>query len=227
MLMLSVYTFVFSQIFKSNWKGMQIDSNNPIEFASLLFVGIFVFNFFAECLSRAPNLVIEKSNYVKKLIFPIEVVSPICVGAALVNMVISLILLLTIRLSLGNHTPISIIILPVIWLPFVLLSMAIVWLISAISVFVKDTSQFTAVITTIMMFLSPVFFPMSTVPQKWQGLLRLNPLAIVIETTRKVVLYGEWPDISTWLIYLFLTFIFCTFSLSIFVRLKPAFADVL
>ena len=132
--MLSVYTFVFSQVFKSRW-GM-IEEANSLVFAVNLFAGLIVFNLFSECVGRAPGLVVGNPNYVKKVVFPLEVLGSIAVGTASFHAITSLIILLIFELIAFHHLPITLLWLPIVWLPLILGSLACTWL-AAISVFTR------------------------------------------------------------------------------------------
>jgi len=104
--MLAVYTFVFSQVFKSRWGGLE--ELGPLGFAVNLFAGLIVFNLFSECASRAPNLIVNNPNYVKKVVFPLEVLGSVAVGNAGFHALTSLAVLLVFELMLFKHIPATI-----------------------------------------------------------------------------------------------------------------------
>lgn len=225
LVMLAIYTFVFSQVFKARWGGG--DDASPLAFAVNLFAGLIVFTLFSECLSRAPGLVLANPNYVKKVVFPLEILGCVAVGSAIFHALTSLAILIVFQLVAFKELPLSIIWLPLVWLPLFLSCMACTWLLSALGVFLKDTSQAIGVVLNMLMFLSPVFFPITALPKHWQPLLNINPIAQVIEQTRRVTVQGVGPSPG----YLFIGFIIalaiCEFSFRIFQRSKRAFADVI
>lgn len=223
--MLGVYTFIFSQVFKARW-GTTEDSG-PIGFAVNLFAGLIVFNFFAECVNRAPGIVLANPNYVKKVIFPLEVLAGVTVGSALFNAITSLVVLAVFELIGQRFIPVTSLWLPLVWLPLVLACLGMTWILGALGVFLRDVGQIIAVLVSMLMFLSPIFFPLSALPLRWQPLLALNPLAPIIEQTRSVLVSGQPPSINYLLTGTICTLIFCELGFRSFQKSKRAFADVL
>ena len=223
--MLAVYTFVFSQVFKARWGGLE--QAGPLGFAVNLFAGLIVFNLFSECASRAPGLVIANPNYVKKVVFPLEILGCVAVGNASFHALTSLLILLVFELIAFQHLPLTLLWLPLIWLPLVLGSLACTWFLSAAGVFLRDIGQLIGVGLNMLMFLSPIFFPLSALPSKWQPLLQLNPLALVIEQTRRAAVQGVNPGIEYIVLGTIVTLAACELSFRAFQKSKSAFADVL
>ena len=223
--MLAVYTFVFSQVFKSRWGGLE--NAGPLVFAVNLLAGLIVFNFFSECISRAPTLIVNNPNYVKKVIFPLEVLGSAAVGSAGFHALTSLLILVTFELFALHQLPITILWLPLVWLPLALGTLACTWILSAAGVFLRDIGQLIGVLLNMLMFLSPIFFPVSALPPKWQPLLALNPLAQVIEQTRRTAVQGIQPDFAYIILGSLLGLVVCELFFRVFVKSKRAFADVL
>jgi len=223
--MLAVYTLVFSQVFKARWGDLE--QAGPLAFAVNLFAGLIVFNLFSECVSRAPGLVVANPNYVKKVIFPLDVLGSVAVGSAGFHAVTSLIILIVFELIAFRQLPITMLWLPLVWLPLLLGSLACTWFLSAAGVFLRDIGQLVGVGLNMLMFLSPVFFPLSALPAGWQPILALNPLAHVIEQTRRVALQGQSPQAYYLIIGTLLAGIACEASFRAFQKSKGAFADVI
>jgi lipopolysaccharide transport system permease protein len=223
--MLAVYTFVFSQVFKARWGGLE--QAGPLGFAVNLFAGLIVFNLFSECVNRAPGLVVANPNYVKKVIFPLEVLGAVAVGNALFNAVTSLMVLAVFELIGFQRIPPQALWLPLTWLPLILGCLALTWLLGALGVFLRDLGQIISVAVSMMMFLSPIFFPLSALPSRWQPLLALNPLAGVIEQTRLVLVAGKHPDPGYLVGATMLSLVVCELCFRGFEKAKRAFADVL
>jgi lipopolysaccharide transport system permease protein len=223
--MLAVYTFVFSQVFKARWGGLE--QAGPLGFAVNLFAGLIVFNLFSECVSRAPGLVVANPNYVKKVVFPLEVLGSVAVGSAGFHALTSLMILLVFELISFNQLPLTLLWLPLVWMPLILGTLACTWLLCAAGVFLRDISQLIGVGLNMLMFLSPIFFPLSALPAKWQPILNLNPLALVIEQTRRVSVQGLNPDWPYLALGISIAFVACEISFRGFQRSKGAFADVL
>jgi lipopolysaccharide transport system permease protein len=223
--MLAVYTFVFSQVFKARWGGLE--QAGPLGFAVNLFAGLIVFTLFSECVSRAPGLVVSNPNYVKKVVFPLEILGCVAVGNAGFHALTSLLILLGFELIAFQHLPLTLLWLPLIWLPLILGSLACTWFLSAAGVFLRDIGQLIGVGLNMLMFLSPIFFPLSALPAKWQPLLQLNPLAQVIEQTRLVAVQAVNPDWRYVFLGTLVTLAACELSFRAFQKSKRAFADVL
>ena len=223
--MLGVYTFIFSQVFKARWGDLE--QAGPLGFAINLFAGLIVFNIFSECAIRAPSLIVNNPNYVKKVVFPLEISSCVSVGSACFHAFTSLSILLAFELIAFQFIPTTILWLPLVWLPLILGCLACSWILSAAGVFLRDVSQVIAVGINMLMFLSPIFFPLSALPERWQPLLRANPLAQVIEQTRKVAVQGVNPDFGYLIAGTLMTLLSCELCFRIFGKSKGAFADVL
>lgn len=223
-LMLSVYTFVFSVVFKARWHG---GGDSKAEFALVLFSGLLVFNLFAECLNRAPSLIISNANYVKKVIFPLEILPFVSLGAALFHATVGFIIWLIFYTFLITHPPASILLAPIMLLPILLISLGAGWLLASLGVFFRDVSQITGIFTTALLFMSPVFYPVTSLPEEYQKILYYNPMTLSIELIRNTMIEGITPNWSTFLEYLLGSFIFSALSFAWFQKTRKGFADVL
>lgn len=222
--MLAVFTFVFSVIFKAQWGG---GSGSKFEFALVLFTGLIVFNLFAECVNRAPGLILTNSNYVKKVVFPLEILPWVVLGTAMFHALVSIaVWLIAYCLMFGLPHP-TILLLPLVFLPLTLLVMGICWWLASIGVYLRDVSQFVGILTTVLMFLSPVFYPASALPEKYRSLLFLNPIMPAIEQTRNVLFWGKFPDVTLFGVYLFATTCIAWLGFAWFQKTRKGFADVL
>lgn len=161
LLMLVVYTFVFSEIFKARWGG---GGDSKTEFALVLFAGLIVFNLFAECANRAPGLILSNPNYVKKIVFPLEILPFVGLLAALYHALISLIVWLVAYVVLYGVPHITVLYLPLVIGPFCLFIMGFTWLLASLGVYLRDVSQFIGVLTSVLMFISPIFYPATVLP---------------------------------------------------------------
>lgn len=224
LLMLSIYTLVFGYVFHARW-GSEV--NSTADFAIVLFAGMIVFGIFAEAVTRAPGLLIAHTSYVKKVVFPLECLPWVPLGAALFHAAASLLVLLVANAIVRASLPWTIALLPLVLVPLVLLSIGLAWLLASLGVYVRDVGQAVGVLTTVVLFLSPVFYPGTALPEPLRSLLLVNPLAIVIEQTRAVLIGGappSWPALA-WC-YLITLPIACL-GLLWFDRTRAGFADVL
>ena len=224
-LMLLVYTFVFSVVFKARWNVGGNESKT--DFAIILFAGMIVFNLFAEIFNRAPSLITSNANYVKKVVFPLEILPWVALGSALFHTAISLFVLLFVQFILHLSLPWTGIFFPLALLPLIFASMGIAWFLSAFGVFVRDVGQITGIFTTILMFMSAVFYPVSALPEKYQSLLRLNPLVLIITESRKALVLGELPDWISMVIALLVSLAIAFAGFWWFQKVRKGFADVI
>lgn len=224
LLMLAVYTFVFSEIFKARWGG---GSGSKTEFALVLFAGLLVFNLFAECINRAPGLILSNPNYVKKVVFPLEILPVVTLIAALYHALISLAVWMLAYLLLYGVPPVTALYLPLVIGPFCLFIMGVSWLLASLGVYLRDVSQFISVLTSVMMFLSPIFYPATILPDEYRNLFYLNPLTPVIEETRAVLFWGNPPDFTMLGVYWLATAVIAWLGFAWFQKTRKGFADVL
>ena len=222
--MLAVYTFVFSVVFKARWSG---GSESKTEFALILFAGLIVFNLFAECFNRAPGLILSNVSYVKKVVFPLEILPWVALGSALFHALISLGVWLIAYLIFFGIPHITVLLLPLVILPLLLLIMGLTWGLASLGVYLRDVSQFIGVTTTVLMFLSPIFYPASALPEKYRYLLLLNPLTPAIEQAREVLFWGKVPNMTILSVYLLSAVLVAWFGFAWFQKTRKGFADVL
>ena len=224
-IMLAVYTFVFSMVFRARWGvGSQ---ESKADFAIILFVGMIVHGLFAECVNRAPGLILSNVNYVKKVVFPLEILTWVAMGSALFHAMISLAVLLLAQLIVNFSLPWTAVLFPLVILPLLLATMGVAWVLSAIGVFVRDIGQTTGIITTVLLFVSPVFYPVSALPKEYQHWLLLNPLTFVIEEARNVLIWGKIPDWAGWGISFLASLAIACAGFWWFQKTRKGFADVL
>ena len=224
-LMLVVYTFVFSVVFKARWNTGGDESR--LDFAIALFVGMIVHALFAECINRAPGLIISNVNYVKKVVFPLEILPWVAMGSALFHTLISILVLLAAILIIHLSITWTVVLFPLIVLPLVIATMGVAWFLAATGVFIRDIGQVTGIITTVMLFLAPVFYPVSALPEKYQSIIHVNPLTFIIEESRQVLIFGQLPDWTGLSIYSLVSLTVAWMGFWWFQRTRKGFADVL
>jgi lipopolysaccharide transport system permease protein len=222
--MLLVYTFVFSVVFNARWSG---GSESKTEFALILFAGLIVFNLFAECFNRAPGLILANVNYVKKVVFPLEILPWVALGSALFHAMISLGVWLLAYLILFGVPHITVLLLPMVILPLLMLIMGLTWGLASLGVYLRDVSQFIGISTTVLMFLSPIFYPITALPEKYRDLLSMNPLAPAIGQARDVLFWGKVPNLTLLFVYLLVAALVAWLGFAWFQKTRRGFADVL
>jgi len=225
LLMLGLYVFVFGYIFKGSF-GV-LPNETRVDFALGVFVGLSLFQFLAEVIAISPNLVVAQPNFVKKVVFPLEILPSASIIAAAFHLLVSISLaLLGIALFAGGLT-VGVLWLPVILLPVILLALGVAWILAALGVFLRDLNQLTSFLNLALMYSSAIFYPTHKIPAAAWQILRFNPLLLAIEQSRNALLWNLPVNLQH-LAYLYLVgFGTCYLGQLVFRRLKPAFADVL
>lgn len=222
--MLTVYTIVFSVVFKARWGG---GGDSKVEFALVLFAGLIIFSLFAECINRAPSLVLSNVNFVKKVIYPLEILPAVVLLSAIFHSMISLAVWLLAYILFFGPPPITIIIFPLIVMPFLMFLMGLSWGLASLGVYLRDVAQLTGMATSVLLFLSPIFYPVTALPDDYQVFLYLNPLTPVIEMAREVLYWGQSPDWKILGGYWIATFVVAWAGFAWFQKTRKGFADVL
>lgn len=224
LIFLGVYTFVFGTIFKRTWHG---DDTSSKDFPLILFAGLLVFNLFADCISKAPNSIAGKPSYVKKMVFPLEVLSIANLGAALFQCFVTVLVWVVACIILKGLPPTSIILVPVMLVPLLFFVLGLSWFLASLGVFIRDLAHIISVFITVNLFISSVFFPISSVPERYRDILLLSPLTSGIDFFRQVAFFGTTPNPSSYGLQLGLGLATMGLGYFWFQRTRRGFADVL
>ncbi len=225
LLMLCVYTFVFSVVFNARW-GMRTEETR-IAFALALFMGIVTFNLFAEMLNASPTIILRRVNLVKKIVFPLDVLPLVQFLSVLVNSLFSLAVLVAGVLLVYGSIPWTAVFLPLVWLPMMMLSLGCGYFMASLGVFVRDCSAVVRVLSMMLFFLSPIFYPISAVPPDFQIFIKLNPVAIFVENARRVFIWGMTPEWNWFIGGAVFSFFAMAAGYGWFMKSKKAFVDVI
>ncbi|WP_432723592.1 ABC transporter permease [Jeongeupia wiesaeckerbachi] len=223
-LMLTIYTFVFSVVFKARWAG---GAGSKTEFALALFCGLIVFGLFSECVARAPGLITGNVNYVKKVIFPLEVFPLVSLGASTFHFFVSLLVWLIFYIIFFGVPLVSFLLLPIVVLPLIFFTLGGSWILASLGVYLRDVSQIIGVIITVLMYLSPVFYPVSAIPERFHFYMHLNPLTFAIEQSRSIMIFGGGIDWLKWACQMGSALMFAWGGFAWFQKTRQGFADVL
>ena len=231
LLMISVYTFVFGTVFHGRW-GAQTDSQSHLEFALTLFCGLALFNVFGECLGRASGMIVAHPNYVKKVVFPLEILPVAMFGAALIHALISFSILIVAVALVMNTLSWNALLFPLVLVPLACLSLGTGWLLSALGVFLRDIGYAMSIVAQILIFMTPVFYPIDGLQQPFfRRMISLNPLSAIVENGRCLLLWGNRADKPCdwqWLLGVTIfSLVFMQIGYMFFMKSKKAFADVL
>ena len=224
LVMLTIYTFVFSLVFQARWGALP---NERGEFALFLFSGLTIYAIFSESVNEAPQSIVSSEAFVKQLVFPTEILAWVSVVAALFKFTVSSgLLIIFYRWTQGN-LPVTALLLPAVILPVIFLTLGVTWIFSSLGVFLRDCGQLVGLGTTALLFLSPIFYPASIVPERYRDLFFANPLAGVLEMSKLSLFEGGIPDPAEWLILFGVSWVVAWAGHSWFVGTKSSFADVL
>ena len=224
LLMLAVYTVVFSTVFQAKWG---VGSDSKTEFALVLFVGMIVHGIFAECLNNSPSLMLRHVSYVKKVVFPLDILPWVVMGSTLFHAFISILVWMLFYLAVNQVMQWTLVFLPLVLIPLILFSIGVSWMLASLGVYLRDIGQMTGVLTTMLLFLSPIFYPASRLPEPYQTIIYLNPLTFVIEQARDVMMWGNLPDMAGIALAFFASFMFAWAGFAWFQKTRKGFADVL
>lgn len=226
LVMLTIYTFVFSVIFQVRW-NQPGPEGGQVSFAVVLFAGLIVHGLLAECLNRAPTLVISNANYVRKVVFPLDSLSYVLLISSLFHTVISFVVLIVVHLVMLGVPPVTTFLVPIVLLPLIPLFLGLGWALAALGVFLRDIGEITAIMTTVLLFLSPIFFPTEQFPEDLRFLLYYNPLTLIIEAVRDVAVFGKQPAWAALGIYTVVALLFAQAGHWLFLKSRRGFSDVL
>jgi len=228
LLLLAVYTFVFGTVFRARWADAATTSEPSTgEFAIILFAGLIVFQLFAEVINRAPTLILSNVNYVKKVVFPLEILPVVALGAALFHAGVSFLVLFGFMLVVKGAIPLTAVLLPVVLAPFCLTILGLSWFLAALGVYYRDIKQVLGTLVTALLFLSPIFYPLSALPDWVRTWIALNPVALPVVETRAVLILGRMPDPLGLAIYAAVGLIMAGLGYTWFQKTRKGFADVL
>lgn len=223
LLVLSLYTVVFGIFMKAQFPGV----TNPLMYALIIYVALIIYNFFSECVNRSPTIILGNVNYVKKIIFPLEIYPWIIIGSALFHALINTCILALFCLVLLGKVHVTIFLLPFLLIPLILVTLGISWFLSSAGVFLRDIAQLLNFFMLVTMYLSPVFYSITNLPIAYQKILMVNPLTYMIEQARNMVIFGNIPGWQGFIIYLFISIATAWLGFFWFQNTKDSFADVL
>lgn len=225
LLMLAVYTFVFSYVFNARWGGATESSRT--EFAIILFAGLMAHGFLSECISRAPMLIMANASYVKKVVFPLEILTWSAVGSSLFHMAVTLCVLLLAQGLLLERVPMTLVYFPLVIFPLVLIGTGVTWFFAALGVYYRDVGQVTGLLSTVLLFMSPALYPVTALPEEMRKIIYLNPLTFMIDQSRNVLIWGLQPDWPGLLKYFTISLVIAYLGYYWFQLVRRGFADVI
>ena len=224
LLAVAIYSFVFGTIFSARWAEQ---GREPTSFTMALFLGLLFFNIFSECISRAPLLMISNANYVKKIVFPLEILPLVTLGAAFFNVLIGIVVFFIAAALMKVPVYLASLFLPIIVFPFAFMVLGIMWFLASLGTYLRDIGHAVGLAVMLAMFLSPLFYPSEVLPAELRPVMAFNPLTFPMETARNAVLFGVIPDPVHSAAYAAIALAVMAMGYSWFMATRRGFADVL
>lgn len=225
LLQILVFTLVFYEFMQMRWPSPG-GSSNALDYGLNVFAGLAAFNFFAEVLARSPGAILAHPNLVTKVRFPVLVLPAVMVGAAAIHLVTGGIL---ISLAMAGFREFSVtaVLLPLFFLPMLLYGLGIAWFLAGLGVYLRDIGQVVPPLTSLLMFLTPIFYPASVIPESLRFLLDLSPISWSVEVFRELVIVGKIPSLQLFGTHLIVALAMAVLARFVFSRLRKGFPDVL
>jgi lipopolysaccharide transport system permease protein len=223
LLMLAVYTVFFTEMMPGRWPG----TGDRVQFAMVLFVGLLLHGFLAESINRAPSLVTGQPNFVKKIVFPLDILPVVAIGTAIFHMAVGLAIWLAFYVVLIGTPPATALLFPVVFAPLVLMTLGACWFLAAIGVYLRDVAHIVPVVSAVLLFASPVFYPADAVKAPYSAIVHASPLTIPIEQARNVLFEGRMPRWDEWALYSAIALVVAWLGAAWFRATRKGFADVL
>ncbi|MBM4109193.1 MAG: ABC transporter permease [Phycisphaerae bacterium] len=224
--LLAIFTYVFAVVFKARWPGMA-EGASKVDFALAIFCGLVAFGLFSEPVGRSPSLIVSSSSYVKRIVFPLEILPVVAVCTALVIFLANLGVLVAATLVFRGGIPWTAAALPIIVAPVAVMALGVSWFLASLGVYLRDVGHAVALLLQMLFFLTPVFYPLAAVPEPFRTVVALNPITVAVESSRAVLLMGEWPDWGMLGLAAGVSVVIAQLGYAWFMSTKRGFADVL
>ncbi|MDQ7785796.1 MAG: ABC transporter permease [Desulfomonilaceae bacterium] len=222
---LAVYFFVFSIVLGARFAS--IEGAGRADFALILFGGIVVYNIFAVSASKAPLAIAEQLSFVKKVVFPLELLPVAALGASLLNAALGLLMLIPALVIFSPKISSTLYLFPLVLVTMTVFSLGVSWFLGSLGVFAKDLGQAMTILLQLLFFATPVIYPLSAVPESLQLPMRLNPLTTILENTRRTLVMGEGLEWGWWALITLFSLLFMQFGYVWFMKTRRYFADVM
>jgi lipopolysaccharide transport system permease protein len=222
LLMLGVYTFVYSYVLQVRVGGM-----DRMDFVIWLYAGLTVFFFFSDVAITAPATIRSVPNYVKKVIFPLEILVSSRIVVAFFSFTINFCLLIILFWLKHHAVHGTVLWTPLILLPTMIFTYGLALILASVGVFVRDVDELSRFFIRVLFYLAPIVYPLTFVPERFYSVIWMNPLTSMVENFRRIVFFGFMPDWQQFIGFFVVSIIIFLLGRSCFIKLRPAFADVL
>lgn len=222
-MMIGIYTVVFGLIFQPRWPSVA----SPWDYVLILFLGKIPYLFITESFASAASSMRSHSNLVKKAVFPLAILPGVSLGSAAYHAMIALAVWVVFYICIKGALPFAVVLLPLVWLPLVMITLGLCWFLSALGAYFRDTDQIVGTFNIALMFLSPIFYPMTSVPPVLRQVMQFNPLSYAIESSRALLLWPEKLDLVHYPLHLTIAAVVMTLGFLFFRRMRSGFADAI
>ena len=223
MALLALYTFVFSSIMSIKWNG----GSGAGEFALYAFCGLLPWLAVSDALTRSSSILLDQTPLIKKVVFPTEILPVHLVLSALIVEVVGLVAFLVVTMIGGRLPGWSLLILPLVMALQFLFMTGIAWLLSTLALYLRDVLQVVGLMLTLWMFLTPIVYPASMVPARFQWVLDVNPMTAIVGAYRAALLDDRMPAPAPFALFAVIAIALFVAGHWLFMRTKPTFADLL
>jgi lipopolysaccharide transport system permease protein len=221
--MIAVFTFLFAVVFNARFTS----GGSPLDYALYLFCGLLPWTAFQESLQQSSGVVVAHANLVKRVVFPLETLPLAQALAALAGQMFGTLALVVASLVIRRELHATLLWLPVLLVPQLLLMLGGSWLVASLGVFIRDTAQALALVLMAWMYLTPIIYPETVVPERFRPLLDLNPFTPLVRSYRRVMLEGLAPDWRGLAYVTAVALVAFVFGYWWFARTRKNFADVI
>ncbi|HEY0100260.1 MAG TPA: ABC transporter permease [Pyrinomonadaceae bacterium] len=221
--MISIYTFIFAGIFGARFG----ERGTAWDYALYLFCALLPWTAFQDSLQVSSNVIVAHANLVKRVVFPLEALPVAQVMAALTTQMLGTIVLLLATLIIQRELHLTLLWLPVVVLPQLVLMLGAAWLVASLGVFLRDTGQVVSLLVVAWMFLTPIIYPEQIVPVRYQGFINANPFTPLVRNYRRIILEGvapDWRGLAYFTLFALVVFILGYWW---FAKTRKNFADVI
>jgi len=220
--MIAIFTFIFAGIF-----GARFGANDSHwEYAIYLFCGLLPWAMVQESVQTSATTIVNHSNLVKRVVFPLETLPAAQVFAALGNQLFATVALLLATLIIRQRLELTAFWLPVLIIPQLVFALGAAWLIASLGVFLRDISQGVALLLMAWMYLTPIIYPESMVPDRFRTFINSNPFTPLVRSYRHIFLDGMTPDWRGLAYFSAFALVIFIFGYWWFARTRKSFADV-
>lgn len=227
--LLVLFTLVFGSLFRMRWPadvpGRQ-DSSDLLSFAVIMFAGLVAFTLFSDVMGRALSLILANKNYVTKVLFPLELLPMVVLGSALFQFLVAFGVLVVATIMAFGAIPTTIVAFPLVLFPFCIMILGLGYLLAALGVFFRDIGQIIANLLTGILFLSPIFYARSSLPDNFATGMLFNPVTIPVEQFRALLVFGQWPDLFMLTVYTAASLLVLAVGFGAFSLHRRGFADI-